>query len=89
METAEHVNKEEELLMKMREALASRFKDFPLLVTMALWLCILPVIVIVIGWLWGFWEALTVSLAVLVGMTILCLVFCLRIKPGFKKTSDL
>lgn len=75
--------------METREALASRFKAFPLLVTLALWLCIVPIIVIVVGLIWGFWEALTVSLAVLVLMTLLCLVICLKINLSFKKTSDL
>jgi uncharacterized membrane protein YqjE len=82
-------NREEALQMEIREELALRFKDFPLLVTLALWLCLVPIIVILIGWIWGFWEALIGSLAVLVVMIILCLVFCLRIRLRLEKTSDL
>jgi hypothetical protein len=89
METTGRVDREEELQMEIREELALRFKDFPLLVTLALWLCIVPIIVIVIGWIWGFWEALIASLSVLTVMIILCLVFCLRIKLRLEKTWDL
>jgi hypothetical protein len=62
--------------------------EFQLLVNLALWLCIVPFIVILIGWIWGFWEALIASLAVLLIMIILCLPFCQMIRLRMEKTWE-
>jgi hypothetical protein len=89
MKTLVPVEREAELQIKIREALASRFREFPLFVTLGLWVCILPLILVVVGWIWGFWEALIASLIILSVMITVCLAFCLRVKVGLRKLSDL
>lgn len=73
-------NRQADLQKKMWEILELRFKGFPLLLTLALWLCLLPVIILVVGWIWGFWEALVASLTILAVMIAICLIFCLRLR---------
>ncbi len=52
------------------------FWDTPLCVTLALWLCSMPVTVFVVGSLWGLWPAAMAALATLVVMLALCLALC-------------
>jgi len=80
MTTLIPVEKEAELQIKIREALASQLKDAPLFLTLGLWLCILPLIMAFVGWIWGFWEALIASLTILAVMITVCLGFCLRLR---------
>ncbi len=85
MKKTDGVDREEALQIKMREDLALRFRNFPHFVTLALWICLLPIIMITVGWIWGFWEAMIASLIILAAMMGICVAFCLTIKPGSGK----
>ena len=75
--------------MQTQEDLALSFWDFPLFLTLALWLCILPVVIALVGWIWGFWQALIASLMLLMVMIAVCLALCLRWKLVTENTPDL
>ena len=51
----------------------------PQFVTFGLWLCMLPVLMVVLGLMWGFWWAWTASFMALSVMLAVCLGFCLRL----------
>jgi hypothetical protein len=76
---------DEQVDLGTREALSSRFWDFPLLVTLGLWLCIIPLVLALVGWIWGFWPAFLASFIILMVMLVICLAYCLKLKR-FKKT---
>ena len=73
---------------------AENFWDTPLCLTLALWLCSMPVTVVVGGSLWGLWGAAAAALVTLVVILALCLALCwderaenLRAKGGAKWPS--
>jgi len=41
-----------------------------------------------VGWIWGFWEALVASLLILAVMIAICLGFCLRLRAFPKSISE-
>lgn len=53
-----------------------RFRDTPLCLTLALWLCTLPVTLVIVGSVWGLWPAAMAALVTLVVMLALCLALC-------------
>ena len=55
---------------------AENFWDTPLCLTLALWLCSMPVTVVLVGSLWGLWGAAAAALVTLVVMLAICLGLC-------------
>ncbi|MFQ5882832.1 MAG: hypothetical protein ACE5I9_10250 [Candidatus Methylomirabilales bacterium] len=55
---------------------AQEFQDTPLCLALALWLCSVPVTVVVVGSFWGLWPAAIAALVTLVVMLALCLALC-------------
>jgi len=62
----------------MMQVAPRSFWETPLCLTLALWLCTLPVTLVIVGLLWGLWPAAMAALATLVVMLALCLGLCWR-----------
>ena len=61
----------------------------PLFVTLGLWLCMLPVVMVLFGLIGGLWWAFTGSFILLAVMLAVCLGLCLRRKSMGKAISNL
>jgi hypothetical protein len=63
------------------------FWDTPLCLTLALWLCSMPVTVIVVGSFWGLWSAAMAALMTLVVMLVICLALCWADRKNYSPTN--
>ena len=70
----------------MRKSGMSRqsFWDTPLYLTLAVWLCSVPLTAVVVGSIWGLWPAAMAALAMLVIMLAICLALCWEPKNGIQ-----
>lgn len=78
MRTKGDLDKKEDLYVKKHDDLAKSFRNFPHLMMLTMWICTVPVIMIIIAWIWGFWEAMIASLIILVVMIGICQAFCFK-----------
>lgn len=63
------------------------FWDTPLCLTLALWLCSMPVTVVVVGSFWGLWPAAIAALVTLVVMLAVCLALCWADRKNYSQTK--
>jgi len=63
-------------MKEMMQVAPRSFWETPLCLTLALWLCSVPMTAVVVGSLWGLWPAAMAALAMLVIMLAVCLALC-------------
>jgi len=78
MKIKDDLDKKQDLNVKKYDDLAESFRNFPHLIMLTLWFCMVPMVLIIVAWIWGFWEAIIASLIILIVMIGICQAFCLK-----------